>query len=105
MVIRTGLTQEGEGSNVGVVGSPSPPSKAHNISKAITKIVLGNNHARLKSYIKYLFILRFWYHLPTTNINHAKLVHLVSQYLNSFLILLILSPNQTKLEPRLVLDF
>jgi hypothetical protein len=57
VVIRRGLAQEGEGSNVGVVGSPSPPSsKGHNISKAITKIVLGNNHARLKSYIKYLFI-------------------------------------------------
>jgi hypothetical protein len=86
------------------VGSPSPPSKGHNISKAIPKIVLGNNHARLKSYIKYLFIyLEFL--VPATNINHAKLVDLVSQYLNSFLILLILSPNRAKLGPRLVLGF
>jgi hypothetical protein len=70
VIIRRGLTQEGEGSNVGV-GSPSPPSKGHNISKAITKIVLGNNHARLKSYIKYLFIYLFRgygtnYQLPTS---------------------------------------
>jgi hypothetical protein len=103
VVIRRGLTQEGEGSNVGV-GSSSPPSKGHNISKAITKIVLGNNHARLKSYIKYLFIY-FEVLVPATNINHAKLVYLISQYLNSFLILLILSLNQAKLGSRLVLDF
>jgi hypothetical protein len=68
VVVRRGLAQEGEGSNVGVVGSPSPPSsKGHNISKAITKIVLGNNHARLKPYIKYLFIY-FEVLVPTTKL-------------------------------------
>jgi hypothetical protein len=70
MVIRRGLTQEGEGSNVGV-GSPSPPSNGRNISKAITKIVLGNIHARLKPYIKYLFIY-LEVLVPTTSYQHQS---------------------------------